>query len=342
MTNRFHVGDAVSFLNEKQDGKVLAIRSDGTIRVEIEEGFTIDVLPSELVLLKKAATDEIKSGSPPEQVSLKRDLTYITRIVEPEQLALLIVPDHERVNNGPVDLFLVNHSKWKLLFSLNNKKGQQVIGMACGIAEPGQSVLMVSIPRQDVNIDGTYTLECLFFRETSNRAEPRYFNDNIELPLPGMVQSTPDLPAPWSFARKMPLRSFNVEETAADYELLKKLAEEFRTPLSKPSEKPALNRKIPKSEPGLGPESEVDLHIEEIKPDTAGMSNTQIIDLQMTHFRKHLDRAILHRQRSIVFIHGIGNGRLRNLIREELSNLGLQYTDAPFNRYGAGATEVLL
>lgn len=342
MTNRFQVGDAVSFLNEKQNGMILAIRSNGTITVEIEEGFTIDVLPSELVLIKKAEAAEKKKEVPPEKASADRDLVHITRIIGPEQLALLIVPDPERINSGPLDLFLVNHSEWKVLFSLNSQMGHRVRGMACGMSDPGQAVLMLRIPKQDVNMEGTYTLECLFFRETANRAEPRYYNNNIVFPLPGMVQTTPDLPAPWSFAQKVLLRNFSTEEHPADDELLKKLADEFRTPLSKPAEKPVKNSKPPKSETGLGPEIEVDLHIEEIQPDTAGLSNTQIIDLQMTHFRHHLDRALLHHQRSIVFIHGIGNGRLRNLIREELKNLGLQFTDAPFNRYGAGATEVLL
>ena len=51
---------------------------------------------------------------------------------------------------------------------------------------------------------------------------------------------------------------------------------------------------------------EVDLHIEELIDDIRGMSNGEIIQIQLKHFQKKLDEAIAKKMRSIVFIHGIG------------------------------------
>ena len=72
------------------------------------------------------------------------------------------------------------------------------------------------------------------------------------------------------------------------------------------------------------------------------MSNAEIISLQLNHFRKELDTALLKHYYRIIFIHGKGNGVLRNRIRNELDAMKLKYKDADTGRFGFGATEVLL
>lgn len=92
----------------------------------------------------------------------------------------------------------------------------------------------------------------------------------------------------------------------------------------------------------LLPLVEVDLHIGELIDSTVGMEPKDMLDLQLETVRKTMKS---HRQRigqKIVFIHGKGDGVLRNevlkLLRREYPKAELQ--DASFQEYGFGATLV--
>lgn len=90
-------------------------------------------------------------------------------------------------------------------------------------------------------------------------------------------------------------------------------------------------------------EDVVDLHIENLLPSHRDMSNGEIIDVQLRHFTKALDNAIRNNYYRIVFIHGVGKGRLREEIIALLDTYsGVSYRYASYERYGWGATEVLI
>ncbi|HEX7414823.1 MAG TPA: Smr/MutS family protein, partial [Bacteroidia bacterium] len=62
------------------------------------------------------------------------------------------------------------------------------------------------------------------------------------------------------------------------------------------------------------------------------------------HFQKNLDEAITNRSYKIVFIHGVGNGRLKQEIVAILKNHSkeVSYQDGDYKKYGFGATEVII
>jgi dsDNA-specific endonuclease/ATPase MutS2 len=64
----------------------------------------------------------------------------------------------------------------------------------------------------------------------------------------------------------------------------------------------------------------------------------------MSRFTTALEGAILAGTRRIVFIHGVGNGRLKHEILKTLNRKypKLRYQDASFKKYGYGATLVML
>lgn len=90
------------------------------------------------------------------------------------------------------------------------------------------------------------------------------------------------------------------------------------------------------------PHSVIDLHIEKLTDDWQHMSNLQILSMQMKTFEKYYDLAIAHLQPSLVVIHGVGSGRLRDDIhellklRKEVKTFVNQYDP----RFGYGATEI--
>jgi dsDNA-specific endonuclease/ATPase MutS2 len=103
-------------------------------------------------------------------------------------------------------------------------------------------------------------------------------------------------------------------------------------------------KKKPKSsvsKPHASHEMEVDLHIEELTDNSYTMSNAQKLNMQLDYFQDALERAMKSHIRKIIFIHGVGNGVLRQSIRDVLKRYdGVQYSDGSYSKYGAGATEV--
>ncbi|HMU47441.1 MAG TPA: Smr/MutS family protein [Chitinophagaceae bacterium] len=86
----------------------------------------------------------------------------------------------------------------------------------------------------------------------------------------------------------------------------------------------------------------VDLHIEKITDDWKHLSNFEILSLQLKTFEKYYHLAIVHHQPSLIVIHGVGEGRLRDEIHDilrlksEVKSFVNQYDP----RFGYGATEI--
>lgn len=88
---------------------------------------------------------------------------------------------------------------------------------------------------------------------------------------------------------------------------------------------------------------EIDLHIEKLVPNKRGMSNYDILTLQTETAKRQLEFAIRNRMQRVVFIHGVGEG----ILKAELDFLfgrydGLSVSDADYQKYGLGATEVYI
>jgi len=88
----------------------------------------------------------------------------------------------------------------------------------------------------------------------------------------------------------------------------------------------------------------IDLHIEKLVNSTQGMSNFDLLQIQLDEFEKWFSLAVEQHLTSIVFIHGIGTGKLRDEIHSLLkSKKEVRYFVNQYDpRFGYGATEVFL
>ncbi len=110
----------------------------------------------------------------------------------------------------------------------------------------------------------------------------------------------------------------------------------------KETQKRRKNPRIKPKERNL-PAMEVDLHIHQLTKSSKGMSNYDMLSLQLDTAKRQLDFAISKRIQKVVFIHGVGEG----VLRAELEYLfrrydNLKYYDADFQKYGRGAVEVYI
>ena len=91
------------------------------------------------------------------------------------------------------------------------------------------------------------------------------------------------------------------------------------------------------------PTMEVDLHINQLMKSHKGMSNYDMLTLQLDTAKQKLDFAIAKRIQKIVFIHGVGEG----VLKLELEYLfgrydNIKFYDANYQKYGLGATEIYI
>ena len=93
-----------------------------------------------------------------------------------------------------------------------------------------------------------------------------------------------------------------------------------------------------------GNEIVVDLHANQLLETQAGMSSADILAYQLEVFRRTLEEHKKEKGCKIVFIHGKGEGVLRQAIIKELKYKYKSYTfqDASFQEYGYGATMVTI
>ena len=88
--------------------------------------------------------------------------------------------------------------------------------------------------------------------------------------------------------------------------------------------------------------SVIDLHIEKITDSWSHLSNFEILSMQLKEFEKYYELSVAHYQASLIVIHGVGAGKLKNEIHEilrlkrEVKSFVNQYSP----QYGYGATEI--
>lgn len=88
----------------------------------------------------------------------------------------------------------------------------------------------------------------------------------------------------------------------------------------------------------------VDLHASELFDDMRGLSNADILNRQIDRFTEVMQANLRNAGQRIVFIHGKGEGVLRQALMKELNHRfkGHDVQDASFQEYGYGATQVTI
>lgn len=126
------------------------------------------------------------------------------------------------------------------------------------------------------------------------------------------------------------------------------LFDEFRPPVLEEIVRPVKKARVqevpvqPVSYETMLPQYELDLHIENLVESTRGMSNGDIVNIQLSTLQQYLRLAINARQDRMMVVHGLGKGKLRDEVHRVLSETPEveSYANEWHGRYGWGATEV--
>jgi len=341
-------GDKVRFLNAVGGGVVKSVINKTMVNVEDYDGFEVPTLISELVVVddslsmnsekrhaKIRADEKVKEEQPVVTEQPKAEPKYVAGKDTPD-CSLAFVPQNEsKPVDGELKVYLVNNSNNFVLYNYSHLKNKVYRSVESGKMNPNSKRYLESFTRMDLNELPDLQFQLLFFREESAK---------LETPVVKSLRLNPV-----KFYRQ---NSYEKTKFFAQNVLIFSLLEpDMETELAKLTEPEITNILLEKDEPKVvvkktvSPDLvEVDLHIHELLEDTRGLANHEMLEVQLGRFRNELETAIANGTRRIVFIHGIGNGTLKQELRKELSTKYKKYyfQDASFKEYGYGATMVIL
>ena len=100
-------------------------------------------------------------------------------------------------------------------------------------------------------------------------------------------------------------------------------------------------RTVSRKKAAFIPAVEIDLHLHQLVKNERGMDAYDKLNLQIETARHKIEWAIENRVPKLVFIHGIGQGVLKEELRFLFDRYTqIEYYDADYQKYGRGATEI--
>jgi hypothetical protein len=313
---KYKLGDFVRFVDEKMEGFVTRIINDQMIGVTGEDDFEIPVLASKVTTVHGYEPAGTVKGN---AVDATPVLTGEFKIS-----GVFVGVTSDAKANSVVHFHLINDTSFQLLGSLTTEKQNHFKGEFSGIIAPKSAVKIYSAQLADLQLWPKFIFHVLF--NTTQNTEP---------PVPLVVNEKFKAKDFSGTKKQLPLLNqqgwmLQLDEPEVIIDA-KKLKESF---FKTPEEKVIIEK----------PANEVDLHIEKLRDDYQFLSSSEILNIQLVHFHKSLDAAIVHQLPEIIFIHGSGNGILRHELHKVLAkHQKIQtFMDARKEKFGYGATKVLL
>lgn len=312
-----NIGDRVRLLRGKEEGIIRKISGGGRVEVEIEDGFVIPALKSELVLINAI---EKKYFGEKEIEESKEELPKPISAPKDQGLYLAFVP----INDQSLSLYLVNDSKQEYLIHASEVFGENHRTLMAATLNAGESKKFDDRMLKEMDEWPSFLLRFIPIQNALRKAIPP-FERQLKMKPTQFFKHLSKLPGTDKTAYL-----FALEQTTKDLDI-RALNEELDSIRSKPQ--PLQAKK---------PARSIDLHIEKLVSDATSMSNSEMLKTQLQSFEQNLDQAIASGMDEITFIHGIGNGVLRKEIHKRLSQMhNIKYfQDTQKDQWGYGATLV--
>lgn len=312
-----NIGDRVRLLHGNEEGIIRKISSSGRVQIEIEDGFIIPALKSELVLVHE--TEKKYFGEKPVE---EKEIDTPIPISSPKDqgLYLAFLP----INDQSLSLYLINDSRQAYLAHASEVFGDNQRTLLAATLNPGEARKFDDRQLKEMDEWPAFLLRFIPIHNTLEKAIPA-FERQLKMKPTQFFRHLGKAPRLDKTAY-----IFSLEQTTKELDI-RALNQELDEIQPKPE-----NPKTTK------PARSIDLHIEKLATDPKGMSNSEMLRVQLEAFERNLDQAVASGMDEITFIHGIGNGVLRKEIHKRLSQLqNIKYfQDTQKDQWGYGATLV--
>ena len=323
------VGEKVRYLDDVGEATIVKLLDAKTALVEDEYGLKHPhplnkLVPAERDFVPKQVKPIIPVSKPAVAKPAAKE-KKISKNQLPEFCLAFVTSNSAKPESGDLELLFSNASNYHVLINVAAKVDEEWFSLYNGEVLPKSNQLVQSLRRQDVGSVGNLNVDVIFFGSTGYA-----FRKPISCAI--KIKST-------RFVKPGNYLEYDKFQNSA-------IAIEVENPatpapsITPPKKSFAVKSVRPTS---LIFEEEVDLHLEDILGmDPPDMPDHEKFLTQMRHFERRLTHALTHNYIEITFIHGVGTGRLKEAIRQELKEYGLPFQDGPFHKYGVGATVVNL
>lgn len=332
---KFDVGDTVLVLHSGEEGVVVEILDDETVIVKVE-GITFPVYVDQLDfpyfkrfteggLLKSKSTAVGGENIPLEKpVKVMRAETGVF---------LSFLPQFDPTVEGMVQSFkihLMNETNLSYQFHYRLLLNQMLEMELNNTLFPFSHIYLHDLAFESLNDRPRFTLD--FSLTEPDPSKAKHYDVLLKPKAKQIIKKLEDL-------KEKQQATFN-------YSLFEKYpgkADETEKQWDIPINQPSVSYVTPATFfTPIQQQYETDLHIEKLTEHPGALSVTEILAIQLGELQRQLDRAIAHRQFSLVVIHGVGTGRLRDEVHEILRRTSeVKYFVNQYDvRYGYGATEI--
>jgi hypothetical protein len=354
---KYKVGDKVKFLNEIGGGIIRKIINPTLVCVAVEDGFDVPVRINEIIMaesdnprqtmfnqdfsIPSAVTIESeKENDVIDRTSKLQKFSSLTH--KPKGIYLGYVPqDQVWLLKENIDFYLINYTSFEIVYNLIVKRENTYIGVDYGSIEPFSKIHIQTILRTELEQWVNGFVQALFFKDEDTTVHMP-LHAPFKIPLLRFLQK--DAYTTTNFMEEKGLfvsagHPVSALQSQIEWE---KDSEVLHAMQSQPAKLIETKKIIDKYKID-NHSAEVDLHIENLTSDHSQMNSREILELQRRLCIQCLESAIAEKLHRIIFIHGVGNGVLKHEISALLKEYpNLHSFDAPMQKYGCGATEVLI
>ena len=349
---KIKVGDKVKFLNENGGGIVSRIIDSKTVDVTIEDGFEIPTFIGNLIVIEPSSSDSARNlfdtdfdikipeektiqqeETPEDTPSALLNFSSLTKLAKGVYLAF--IPQNQQfLLTGNIDLFIINHSNFEILYNFHHKENNSFKGFDFGSVSANSKLLLQTFEREELVNWLNGNVQILFHSEKIEKILlPADSNFNIK----GSRFFKEENYKSYSFIEERSL-IFTVCEITSQVPIEENLKSKNILQSQSKMKEAGRNDFIDKHK--IDEETaEIDLHIGEIKKEFSHLSKIEILNIQLNYFEKCLESALANRIKKLVVIHGVGQGILKSEIRKAFDKYNIEYYDASIAKYGVGATE---
>lgn len=350
---KFRIGEKVKFLNDTSKGIVTGFVNEKIVLVKIEEGFEVPVLKDEIIptgdSIEYSESFSMQEGEKnieqenEEKLTINEPNNSETPDEQKNQIINIayIHAMHTEDDSPGYEMYLVNDGPYHIYYNLGKQKAGNINVISGEKLEADTKILIRNGDINEINALGKkFRFHCIFFKVGVYRFLAP-FNTIIDISNVDLLQRKYYKENEYfdEEAVIIPVYSNKIEDNVSDEKEMKEI---YLSKEIKNKDIPVVRK--PKPEKKSSDISEIDLHITEILESHSGMSNGEILKVQLDRFTTALEGVLKTDQKKIVFIHGLGNGKLKFEVRKLLDTKynHLKYQDASFKEYGYGATLVFL
>ena len=357
--SNFKIGDKVNFLSTVGGGKVTKIIDSRMVMVEIEGGFEIPTLITDLVLdyrsmpapsKQQQAVDKAQKEVQGQELlkqqeadaARKGGLRRFAKEAEKEGVYMAFVPHEQQwLLTGSLDVVLVNHTPYEMLYTFTIKEEDKFANVDFGQVDKYEKIVIETISRDDLEYWINGVVQAILTTETSD-CVLLPLNAPFSLRVGRFMKEGSYLPSGILGEKSVMIclsELIALKHGDSDFTKILKEGVGAQAPA-----KTLVKQEAPidkhKTAPG---EAVVDLHIGELVDNILGLSSHDMFKIQTDYFKKMLDSAIAAEYNKVTFIHGVGNGVLKNAIIEALKDYkNTENRMASIAKFGVGAIDVII